>query len=452
MIRKITATLLLGVATAFGGLGTGGTVEAQTVYVITAFDASDAKQWRAFQNDANSFQEIWGLHIDNYSETSTKKFALYNTYESAWRGPELYRFDIMSDEAPKMGDRFFERMLEGIRKCPVESDDALVVFGAGHGAFKNGEHCLAAENGSLIERSRLLDAMKSRGARLTVLITDCCSDYRETTEFQNRKEFPPSAQTLYGSAGITPLFDNLFFQSRGVVDVCAAIEGSKAFTYSRSVRIPGSNENRDVSGGCFTIALCSQYSWENMGVSISSAPRIARSGANAYVKALGREGIRLEPQDAEIGALVACYSLEVGWNELMDYVQETTAFLARQKGRDQRVAVWQITGREFQSPENASAEWSRPTYSPEIGDVVVEVDGRSIRSASDFRNAVSSASSTITLTLVDARSGKRYLMRTKIGAGRGDRLGVSVVDDEDGARVVGIRASGPASRCQFLWE
>lgn len=451
MIRKITATILLGVATAFSGLGMGGTVEAQTVYVMTAFDASDADQWRAFQNDANSFQEIWGLHIDNYSETSTKKFALYNTYESAWRGPELYRFDIMSDEAPKMGDRFFERMLEGIRKCPVESDDALVVFWAGHGAFKNGEHCLAA-NGSLIERSRLLDAMKSRGARLTVLITDCCSDYREATEFQNRKEFPPSAQTLYGSAGITPLFDNLFFQSRGVVDVCAAIEGSKAFTYSRSVRIPGSNEDRDVSGGCFTIALCSQYSWKNMGVSISLAPRIARSGANAYVKALGREGIRLEPQDAEIGALVACYSLEVGWNELMDYVQETTAFLARQEGCDQRVAVWQITGREFQSPENASAEWSRPTYSPEIGDVVVEVDGRSIRSASDFRNAVSSASSTITLTLVDARSGKRYLMRTKIGAGRGDRLGVSVVDDEDGARVVGIRASGPASRCQFLWE
>ncbi len=456
-MKKIATILTAFVATVGCVVGATRTVEAQTVYVMTAFDPFDSKQGAAFQRDANDFKALWGRHIENERAdggANRKGYRIYNeeTFGAApgveWNGPELYRWDDkINGDLPRAYDDIFERMARGIRNCPAGADDAIVVYWSGHGGFEDGEHLLVSQNGTSIRRSKLLDAMKSRGARLVVLLTDSCADYRQTaSKIHNMGEFAPSGAP---PMEISPLFDKLFFLSSGVVDVNAATENSKAWTVPIKANVW--DEKIDLSYGCFTLALCGSLTWKQLGVSTSSLPGIVRGGAKAYVNA-ATEPITFA--DAEVGAMNACYNVDVGWSELMEYVQEATrVFAKRFAGQTQQIAVWAIPGRAVETPSDApSADWSQPDFYPEIGDVVVAVDGKTVGSASAFKSAVASAASTITLTLKDARSGKRYRLRTKLGSGSGDRLGISVVDDSKGARVVGVRAGGPGTRCQFKWE
>jgi hypothetical protein len=98
------------------------------------------------------------------------------------------------------------------RSLRVDPDEAIVFWYAGHGGTDRVHgHFLGISGGSL-ERSRLVEVMTSRNARLTVILTDCCS---------NSARMESARRLTAGSEWSDALLD-LFFRHRGVVNITAA--------------------------------------------------------------------------------------------------------------------------------------------------------------------------------------------------------------------------------------
>jgi hypothetical protein len=149
------------------------------------------------------------------------------------------------------------RVLAYYRDLKVAPDETLVCYYSGHGGTykEGGGHFLDMKAGRL-RRSELLGAMKARGARLLVLLSDCCADYGDLLgnpksritlvgmDREGKKKAAPGARqnTLRRPRGET--LRHLLFHGRGVVDITACDIGTLAF----------SSKHR---GGYFTLTLAS---------------------------------------------------------------------------------------------------------------------------------------------------------------------------------------------------
>lgn len=132
----------------------------------------------------------------------------------------LYRFHALTGS-----DASAEHIGNKIRAVPIDSDDVLVFFYSGHGAFdtNENEHFMTLTNGDNIRRSDLLEVIQSRGAKLDVLITNSCSNF---VKFDVNSPSPNGVQRL------KPLFHELFFKPRGLVNISATMPGQTAITGS----------------------------------------------------------------------------------------------------------------------------------------------------------------------------------------------------------------------------
>lgn len=109
-----------------------------------------------------------------------------------------------------------EKLLAAVKALPVTADDSLLLYYAGHGAWADTGPYLRMGGGKILPRADLLAALKARGARLTLLLTDCCSTY-------------VGQIMLFAPGTIDPdVYRDLFFRHRGVVDVTAAERGQVA--------------------------------------------------------------------------------------------------------------------------------------------------------------------------------------------------------------------------------
>ena len=68
----------------------------------------------------------------------------------------------------------------------------------------------------------------------------------------------------------------------------------------------------------------------------------------------------------------------------------------------------------IQNPEQRQTRWSAATYRPEVGDMILEINGQPIRNFDDYYRAVKSSPQTMTFVLGEARSGKKFLLRTQL--------------------------------------
>lgn len=109
-----------------------------------------------------------------------------------------------------------ERLLAAVRDLPVGPEDALLCYYAGHGAWADTGPYLRLGGGAVLPRADLMAALRARGARLTVLLSDCCSTYVGQTMLWA----PPSVDPA--------VLRDLFYRPRGVVDVTAAQRGQVA--------------------------------------------------------------------------------------------------------------------------------------------------------------------------------------------------------------------------------
>lgn len=135
-----------------------------------------------------------------------------------------------------------ENLLAKIDAMEVQPDDTVFCYFTGHGAYmKERGQVLRMADGDLVLRSDLLERMKAKGARLTVLITDACSNVIEPRAF---------AAMMLPEGIDHDVCRYLFFRHRGVVDLHAAAPGEEA------VALNG-------DGSIFTSALINTLSLPN---------------------------------------------------------------------------------------------------------------------------------------------------------------------------------------------
>jgi hypothetical protein len=177
-----------------------------------------------------------------------------------------------------------KNILDTIGAATLAADDAMFVFYSGHGAHDEQGHWLAMPDGSKLYRATILDAMKRKGVRLAVLLTDSCNEFHPGTTGR-----PKNLPSVRSPNRITPLFDELFFRQQGVLDANSASEGEISL---------GPDE-----GGLLTLALAYPnllnprltgvlFSKQNQRVSWQTVLDEANRSAKASYAAIASDGVR----------------------------------------------------------------------------------------------------------------------------------------------------------------
>lgn len=148
------------------------------------------------------------------------------------------------------------KVLAYFRNLEVGPNDAVLFFYGGHGArTQAGELYFQFESNpnQPFFRAELRKAMEAKKARLTVILTDCCSNVPRQPDDGPNHELP-----IPSSKGISDVARTLFFESKGIVDITAATNsvaygdkeqgGLFTRTFCRLVR-EGDLKKLDPSGG-----------------------------------------------------------------------------------------------------------------------------------------------------------------------------------------------------------
>lgn len=157
---------------------------------------------------------------------------------------------------------------QALRDMKANANDTILFYYSGHGSVDDKGHYLSLAHGKLY-REELIKLLKAKGARLVALVTDCCSTRSDGYLYMAPNYEIPCRRSP------TPLFQKLFFDSRGFVDINSASPGESAFfapyREGEVTGMPGSE------GSIFTIAWLqwldqekqNQRSWDDMVRAVS---------------------------------------------------------------------------------------------------------------------------------------------------------------------------------------
>ncbi len=380
-----------------------------------------------------------------------------------WLGPDV------RGELANMKDN----ILHAIDQCPAGQDDAIVVFYTGHGAYDDNGHFLVMPDGqTLLYRKTILEKLAGKHPRLAVLITDSCN-VPVPSEMQ-----PGPAAMLLPPERISPLFESLFIRSRGVVDMNSSSEGEFSVgaigggLLTLSLAYMGNQPDFKAYRG-FTRPQRSPSDVPNNAV----IPSIDHSAAmERFFGTLNEHGMHgnFDPDKPPFGVFFAHREQGLNWETVGQLLTTKVDTLfktmnpdgwdtSRGKQRTQTVRIYSLAaGRGIpqaiapeQTPPQTEQQghWGQPVWRPEVGDRIVEVNGRTIHRQADYVQAVKNSPTTMVFRLWDAKTGKTFLMRTQLNPqGADSRFGVGAENAaEGGVRVTYVMPGYPGTRCQ-VWE
>lgn len=200
---------------------TTGELQGQTVHAILAGDSSPWAHWGKYQ--PNIFFDVMNMH--GMLQDNLPKHQV-NIVEPS--------ISIDDESDPRT-------LLTAIAELKPAPEDTILFYYSGHGESDDRGHYLAMAQGKLY-RSQLLDALRNKGARLVVLLTDCCnlrSDGAIVMAPAFVEEYPEVP---------SPIARSLFLQPRGVVDINGSAPGEGAF-------FPPLGTEESGRGSLFTRAL-----------------------------------------------------------------------------------------------------------------------------------------------------------------------------------------------------
>ena len=373
-----------------------------------------------------------------------------------WEGPDL-RWDLVDMKS---------KILRAIDNCPAGPNDTVVVFFTGHGAYDDNGHFLVMPDGeNRLYRKTILGRIARKNPRLAVLITDSCN-----LQFPAGMRPGPAAR-LIPPERISPLFDSLFIRSRGVVDLNSSSEGEISVgaigggLLTLSLAYMGNQPNFKSYPG-FTRPQRSSFDTP----SETKIPSIDHSMAmEEYFGSLSEHGMHgnFDPNQPPFGIMFAYSEQRLNWEtvgKLLKTKVDTLFKAVSPKGwdTDEGKQITQ-TPRFYSLPkteggssqvivhEQKQRRWSRPTYRPETGDHIVEINGRPIRNLGDYIREVKSSPTTMNFKLWEARTGKTFLMRTQLNPPDAkSRFGVRATKAPGGGvQVKHVRQGYPGTRCQL---
>ena len=195
-IRSIVTALIL-----VAGIGHS-TAQGQRLHALVLTDLSPWANWGRYQ-----------MSVQMDSSVMTTLFAT-NVPEHQL----VCHDEIIAENAS--GDPV--RIKQLVKSIAAGPDDTFVVYFSGHGGSDDRGQYLSFAGGRLY-RDELRRLMQEKGARLNVIITDCCNQRADGEEFSY-----PSMDTR-SPPTVTPLFQSLFFQPSGIVDINGSSPGEAAF-------------------------------------------------------------------------------------------------------------------------------------------------------------------------------------------------------------------------------
>ena len=296
-----------------------------------------------------------------------------------------------------------DTILDTVAKTTCEPQDTLVVYYSGHAANDagNGGHYfqLKDRNGKPVELQRrtLLAEMKKSRARLIVLLTDCCNIE------QKSKESDKAASRVTGKppARLTPVFQALFVEPEGVVDITSSKKGEASF-------VDNTGKKR---GSCFTYPLVDLLEKHKQNSEITW-PRFVAELKNEVHKAFMEswpEGFKFEPPLNGI-YVQKTQTVEV-YGTLPDDRNETTAnpssgprFGVRAVNHSNGVRVTEIV------PDGPG---HRAGF--EIGDIIIEINGKSIVNEGDYSDAIDASPKKIEMKVINVQDGKIIPVTFELG-------------------------------------
>jgi len=117
------------------------------------------------------------------------------------------------------------RIRQIIRRARIAQDDAIFFYYSGHGGYRGEDkHFLSMKGGrDELTRNELISELQRHQAALTVVVTDAC---------YNLVFRPPPPPSVGAPLAIEtePLFQRLFFQTNGFIDINACTRGQIAAT------------------------------------------------------------------------------------------------------------------------------------------------------------------------------------------------------------------------------
>ncbi len=296
-----------------------------------------------------------------------------------------------------------QKILNTIKQFHAKSSDAMVFFWSGHGAYDQRGHFFKMPNGERLYRSTVVKTVRKQGAGMDAVLSDCCN------KFVSLKEVPVAFEPHWPKQ-ISPLFNSLFLKTRGLVDMNGASEGEFGF-----------GDPND--GGTFIKPLCDymavngnkSLSWNNLVAQIR--PKVQAAFEQVT------KGISVEAPHGS--------------------GKQTT----------QSVRVWHLPPGWPPRPGGGNAGGAGGAlgrYHPEVGDVIVEVNGKKIRTRQECIDAVNSSPEIMVFVARGKQSGKRFTYRTRLRS-KNPRFGVNLSDTGgDGAKLTQLSKGFPCKKCEWV--
>lgn len=273
-------------------------------------------------------------------------------------------------------------VLTAISDMQIGTDDALVIYFTCHGAFdgKKTEQYLALPGGDL-HRSRIRSAASRHSARFLAIIADACN-----------KPMPPATfirpeLTRVPPEEISPLFDELFVRTAGLLEV--------------SSTQPGQVASGPANGGVFTTAFCdivdrhrrTEMRWKDLLRRVDGEVKQRYAGIKSVDQSVHIIAEPLADPGLRLGLRVA--TMRPG--------NDPTA-------PDGGVVVIDITKDSVATRVTIDGE----NVAIEKGDILIEINGQKIHTAEEFAKAVDASNQNMKFVLVNVRDGKEYTGKARL--------------------------------------